>query len=100
MKGTPSIAWIRLPSPPSSGLKFSPDIENAFRGKLDQVLTRHFTAKANAPIASVERAQPDGAANGSQPIRSETNRTSGRLAPVADLCVSSYVFLSLPRHCI
>jgi len=39
------------------GLKSLADIENAFRGKLDQVLTRHFTAKANAPVASVERAQ-------------------------------------------
>ena len=34
-----------------------------------------------------KQSQPGGAANGSQPSRVETNRTSGRLAPVADLCV-------------
>lgn len=31
------------------GLKSLADIENTFQGKLDQVLTWHFTAKANAP---------------------------------------------------
>ncbi len=58
------------------GLKSLREIEVVFSAKLDQVLTRHSTAKANARVTSVDKAQPDGAANGIQPIRSETNRTS------------------------
>ena len=34
------------------GLKPLTEIEQAFSGELDQVLTRHFTAKVNAPVSS------------------------------------------------
>ena len=38
--------------------------------------------------AGTDRPEQDGAANGSQPIRSETIERHRRLAPVADLCVN------------
>jgi len=58
------------------GLKPLTEIEKAFPGELHRVLTNHFTASARTQRGIEAKAQPGGPANGSQPVSSDTNRTS------------------------
>jgi len=55
-----------------------------FRFKIDDLFSKEKSTVVKQELVSLKKVmkvEPDGAANGSQPVRSETNRTSSENEP-------------------